>query len=441
MAVAAADVHETLGRWILAHGMPIVWDIDKSQGAYLHDGKSGIDYLDFFSFFSTRALSFNHPRLVEPEVTARLARVARQRPSNCDLYSEPYASFVDKLGRVAFGGEFPHLFFIDGGGPAVDNAVKTAIDWKHRHNLAQGRVASGSQILHFRQAFHGRTGYALSLTDSHDSRKTQYFPTFPWPRVTNPKMRFPFDGPAAKDVAALEAVAEAEILAAFDAHPHDIAAVIIETIQGEGGDNYFRTEFLRALRRICDERQALLIFDEVQTGFGASGQWWDWQNHAVKPDVVVFGKKSQVCGLAAGARLDEVDSVFKVPSRISSTWEGNLVDMVRAELIIDVVVEEDLLVHTRRMGDYLGKVLRDLATMHPEMSGVRFRGALAAFDLPSGAERDRVVGACFEEQLLVVPGGERSVRLRPSLDIGADAVGRCAAQLEAAIQRAYGKSR
>lgn len=441
MAVAAADVHATLGRWILAHGMPIVWDIDKSQGSYLRDGKSDIDYLDFFGFFSTRALSFNHPRLLDLEFSAQLARVARQRPSNCDLYSEPYASFVDKFGRIAMGGEFAHLFFVDGGGPAVDNAVKTAIDWKHRHNLAHGRGAKGSQILHFRQAFHGRTGYALSLTDSHDSRKTQYFPMFAWPRVTNPKMRFPFDAQAAQDVQTLEAMARAEIVAAFEAQADDIAAIIVETIQGEGGDNYFRTEFLATLRRLCDERDALLIFDEVQTGFGSSGEWWDWQNHKVKPDIVVFGKKSQVCGIAAGTRLDEVDSVFKVASRISSTWEGNLVDMVRAERIIDVVVEEGLLLHTRRMGEYLAKLLRDLSGQHPEMSGVRVRGALAAFDLPSGAERDRVLGACFEEQLLVLPGGERSIRLRPSLDVGPDAVGRAAAQLEAAIQRAYGKTR
>jgi len=441
MAVAASNVHATLGRWILAHGMPIVWDIDKSKGSYLHDAKSGIDYLDFFGFFATRTLAFNHPRLVEPAFTERLLRAARQRPSNCDLYSEPYASFVDKLGRVTLGDKLSHLFFIDGGGPAVDNAVKTAIDWKHRKNLANGRGERGSQMLHFRQAFHGRTGYALSLTDSHDSRKTQFFPKFAWPRVMNPTMRFPFDAAAERDVIEREAQSLAEIAAVFDAADHDIAGIIVEPIQGEGGDNYFRREFLQALRRVCDEREALLVFDEVQTGFGSSGSWWDWQNHGVVPDVMVFGKKTQVCGIAAGPRLDEVDSVFKVASRISSTWEGNLVDMVRADQMIDVIVEDDLLTHTRRMGEYLVKVLHDLSLTHPEMTAVRGRGALAAFDLPSAAERDRLVGACFEEQLLVVPGGTRSVRLRPSLDVHPDAIGRCAAQLESAIRRAYGKKR
>lgn len=437
MLMAAADVRGVLERWILANGMPLVCDLQKSHGSYLHDSSSGIDYLDFFGFVAARPLSFNHSGLRTPEFLERLTAIAIHKPTNCDIYTREYADFVDRFCSVALGGAFAHVFFIEGGGPAVDNAVKAAIDWKHHKNIAAGRGEMGSQILHFRQAFHGRTGYALSLTDSHDSRKTRFFPRFPWPRVLNPKMSFPFDADAEARVQALEAQAVAEIDAVFDKHTSDVAAIIIEPIQGEGGDNYFRTEFLRELRRIADEREALLIFDEVQTGFGASGAWWDWQHHGVQPDLMVFGKKTQVCGFAATSRIDEVDGVFKVGSRISSTFEGNLTDMVRCWRIIEIVENDGLLENARAMGAYLNKALCAVAENFPEMTAVRGRGLWAAFDLPTADMRNKLWEACFAEQLLLSRGGERAIRLRPALDVRADAIGRAAAQLEAALRRAF----
>jgi L-lysine 6-transaminase len=439
--VAPGDVHATLGKWILTDGLAVVCDLSRSDGAYLHDAKSGTDFLDFFGFFGSRPLSFNHPGMRQAEFQERLREVALYKPSNCDVYTEQYASFVDVFGCVVLGGAFDHLFFIVGGGAAVDNAVKAAIDWKHRKNIATGRGHKGNQVIHFAQGFHGRTGYALSLTESHDIRKTQYFPVFDWPRVLNPKKTFPFDERALADVEVREHKAISQVIEAFDRHPDDIAGVIIEPIQSEGGDNHFRSEFLQQLRRLCDEREALLIFDEVQTGFGATGAWWDWENHGVKPDLMVFGKKCQVCGVAATARLDEVDSVFSVPSRISSTFAGNLVDMVRCQRVVEIVQEQELLTNAANMGKYILHVLAGVADSHPEITGVRGRGVLAAFDVPTTEERDGLVSACYTEELLVLPCGERSIRLRPALDISADAIGRAGAQLEAAICRAYGKPR
>ncbi len=439
MTLPAASVHETLGKWLLADGMSVVFDGEKSRGQYLHDAKTGKDYLDFFGFFAARALAYNHPKLKEPDFVERMAIAATHKQSNCDLYSTNYASFVDSFATKALGGHFKHAFFIEGGSPANENALKTAFDWKVRKNLAAGRGEKGKQILHFRQAFHGRTGYALSITDSYDPRKTMYFPLWPWPRVTNPKMRFPFDKAAEADTLAAEKQSLKEIDEAFDKNPHDIAAIIIEPIQSEGGDNYFRSEFLRALRKVCDERECLLIFDEVQTGMGITGSWWDWQNHDVKPDLLTWGKKAQVCGFAATERIDEVDSVFKVASRISSTFEGNIVDMVRCQRIIEVIESDGLLDNARSMGKYQQKLLTELAASFPEISNVRGRGLLAAFDLPSTQERDKVVRSAFEEMLLILPCGTKSIRMRPALDVGADAIARCIAQLEAGFRRAYGR--
>lgn len=435
--VTAANAHEVLGKWILPSGMPLIWDPAKSHGPYLHCGKSGVDYLDLFSFFATRPLAFNHPKLTDPAFREKLGSLAAHKPSNCDVYTVEYAKFIDSMGRVAFGGEFEHIFVIEGGSPAVENALKTAMDWKHRRNLAAGKGPKGTEIAHFRECFHGRTGYCLSLTDSHDVRKTQYFPKFDWPRLSNPKLRFPFTEAALADVEEREMAALKELDAAFEQRQDQIAAVIIEPIQGEGGDNYFRSEFLRQLRKRCNEQEALLIFDEIQTGFGATGRWWDWQHHNVKPDIVVFGKKTQVCGFAATSRIDEIDSVFKVPSRISSTFEGSLVDMVRCQRIIEIIEEEDLLDNVASMGSYLLKLLHELAEGHRSLSNVRGRGLWAAMDLPTPDERDRLVQACFEEELLILPCGTHSVRVRPALDIEADALGRGVAQLEAGLRRAY----
>lgn len=438
--IDAIQVRATLSKWMLADGMPLVCDLKRSRGPYLYDATRDIEYLDFFSFFAARPLGFNHPGLHDPEFLERLQVAALHKPSNCDTYTVDYARFVDTFATVALEGAFPHVFFIDGGGPAVDNAVKAAIDWKHRKNIAAGKSPDqGNQIIHFRRAFHGRTGYALSLTDPFDLRKVQYFPTFPWPRITAPKMTFPFDDAACRDVEARERQAIDEIEAVLAKCPDDIAAIIIEPIQGEGGDNYFRSEFFVQLRTICDAHDVLLIFDEVQTGFGATGKWWDWQHHGVQPDLLVFGKKTQVCGFAATARMDEVDSVFKIGSRISSTFAGNLVDMVRCERVMEIIQAENLLDNAVIMGGYLQRVLHDLAASHSQITAVRGRGLFAAFDMPNTSERDALIRACFAEELLILPCGERSVRMRPALDIGADAIGRAAAQLEAGLRRTYGK--
>src|SRR5204862_7882687 len=124
-----------------------------------------------------------------------------------------------------------------------------------------------------------------------------------------------------KRVVADEAMAEKQILAAIAQRPNDIAAIIVEPIQGEGGDNHFRAEFFRMLRRVCNEHEMLLIFDEVQAGMGITGRMWCCQHFDVVPDMLCFGKKAQVCGVLAGPRLDEVaENVFRKPGRINSTW-------------------------------------------------------------------------------------------------------------------------
>jgi L-lysine 6-transaminase len=278
-------------------------------------------------------------------------------------------------------------------------------------------------VLHLRRAFHGRSGYTLSLTNT-DPVKTALFPTFDWPRIDVPAVHLH------ADVAAAEAVALEQARAAFAAHPHDIACFIAEPIQGEGGDNHLRPEFLRAMQALCHEHDALFVLDEVQTGGGMTGTPWAYQQLDVQPDVVAFGKKLQVCGIMAGGRVDEVpDNVFRVSSRINSTWGANLTDMVRSRRNLEVIERDGLV---ERAG-VLGKRLLDDLRAVPGISAVRGRGLFVAFDLPDPEERAAVLARLHAERVLVLGGGERSIRLRPALTIGEDELDLAVAAIAKAV--------
>jgi L-lysine 6-transaminase len=411
-------VFDALRPHMLVDGFHLVMDLEKSHGSWIVDARNGRQYLDFYTFFATAPLGHNHPRLREPGFERKLGAIAANKPANSDIYTTAFAEWVATFAAHAAPDYLPHLFWVDGGSLAVENALKAAFDWKVRKNLARGQGELGSKVLHFREAFHGRSGYALSLTNTADPRKHMYFPKFDWPRILNPKIGFPLDAASLEAVEAAEREAEAQILAALERHPQDIACLIIEPIQGEGGDNHFRPEFFRRLRELADQHEFLLVFDEVQTGFGATGRWWAHQHTDVRPDIIAFGKKSQCCGIAAGRRLDEVDSVFSVPSRINSTWGGNLVDMVRGTRIIEVMVEEDLIGHGARQGQRLLSGLLSLQRDFPEFVGnARGQGLFCAIDLASGELRTAVIARAQELGMIVLSTGHRGLRFRPALNL------------------------
>jgi len=429
-------VHDTLRRHLLAVGYPLVLDLEQSQGAFAVDELTRDKYLDFASFYGSNPLGYRHPKMLEPEVQARLAQAATFKVGNPDFYTAYYAEFVETLARTAAPPELPHYFFVEGGALAVENGMKAAFDWKVRKNLAAGRAAGGSQILHFEHAFHGRAGYTLSVTNT-DPTKTLHFPKFDWPRVPPPPMSFPLARHLA-DVVEAERASLAAVQRAFDERGHEIAAILIEPIQCEGGDQHFRPEFLAGLRRIADEREALLIFDEVQTGVGLTGAWWAFQKLGVQPDVLCFAKKMQVGGILVSPRIDEVDSVFAVPSRISSTWGGSLVDMVRATRILEIIEEDRLLENITLRGAELRRGLELLAERLPEVSNARGLGGLCAIDLPTTELRNRVVKRCFAEHLIILACGQRSIRFRPFLNIDSESVGECLVRLERAVRHVLG---
>ncbi|HKX46509.1 MAG TPA: aminotransferase class III-fold pyridoxal phosphate-dependent enzyme, partial [Planctomycetota bacterium] len=355
-----ARVHPTLKAHQLADGFPFVLDLERSHGVWLRDAVTGQEYLDCFTSFASWPIGYAHPGLADPAFRERLLAAALTNPANSDLFTTLQAEFVEAFATRVTPPGFPHHFWVSGGALAVENALKVAFDWKARKlgRTTMHEDVNDLVVLHFRQAFHGRSGYTLSLTNTLPD-KTGLFPKFDWPRVHNPAVVYDLDGRIANDVEAEEARACAEIEAAFAKHRRRVAAILIEPIQGEGGDNHFRPEFLRRLRDYADEGEALLVFDEVQTGFFGTGRPWAWQLLGTAPDVVAFGKKTQVCGLYASPRVDEVeDNVFRRPSRINSTWGGNLTDMVRCQRFIEIVERDRLADNTAERGRQLVAGLR-----------------------------------------------------------------------------------
>jgi L-lysine 6-transaminase len=431
--VTPEGVHDALGRHLLTGGFALVLDTTRSHGSRVVDARTGQPYLDLYSFFASAPLGLNPDGLADdPEFMALLAEVAANKPANSDIYTTHYAEFVETFARVLGDPALPHLFFIEGGALAVENALKCAFDWKSRHNEAHGRPRElGTKVLHLTRAFHGRTGYTMSLTNT-DPVKTDRYPKLDWPRIDVPAVVFPLEEHLA-EVEAAERHALDQARAAFAAHPHDIACFIAEPIQGEGGDNHMRPEFLQAVQQLCRDNDALFILDEVQTGVGLTGSTWAYQQLGLEPDIVAFAKKVQLGGIMAGRRVDDVaENVFAVPGRINSTWGGGLADMVRARRLLELIERDGLVARAAELGAVLLADLQRLGDAHPALvSNVRGRGLMCAFDLPDGQRRDDLIRRLYDdEQVLALGCGPSSIRFRPALSITRDELGEAVAAVD-----------
>ncbi len=420
MHINANKVREVLSNHILTDGFDIIFDNEQSEGSWFIDKRNGRRYIDLFSFFASSPVGFNHQRIRES--SEKLGKIAKHKPTNSDIYTETYAEFVQTFGEIGIPKSLPNAFFIEGGALAVENTLKAAFDWKVRKNLAKGKGELGSKIIHFRNAFHGRSGYTLSLTNT-DEQKIKYFPKFDWPRIDSPSIKFPLEDNLESIIEA-EKNAVSQIKKAITDFPDDIAAIIIEPIQSEGGDNHFRGEFFAELRTIADESEIMLIFDEVQTGVGLTGKFWAYENFVVQPDMISFGKKMQVCGFLSSKRLDEIEeNVLKSSDRLNSTFGGNIVDMARTIIYLEIIRDEGLVEKAELTGRHL---LYRIEALQDEFDGyisnARGRGLLCAFDLPSADDRDQIISKIMDNGALILGCGEKSIRFRPSLTISTDEI-------------------
>jgi len=405
-------LHDSVSKYILVDHFNLIYDIEKSHGNIIVDKITGREMLDAFSFIASNPIGHNHPGMFDAEFEKKLLRCARVNPTNSDILTEEYVEFVESFFNIAVPAYFRDSFFIAGGSLAVENSLKTAFDWKYKKLLERGIKINYNdlKIVHFKNAFHGRSGYSLSITNTADPRKYDLFPKFPsWPRFSAPSVHTKYlpEQQAERDLQFFNSMSDD-----IDRQGNECAAIIIEPIQGEGGDNHFTEQFHKNLRSLADKKELLLIYDEVQTGVGLTGKMWAHQHYNVVPDMICFGKKMQVCGILSGDRVREVkNNVFEEKSRINSTWGGNLVDMVRSQRYLEIIRDERLVENAEQVGNYL---LEGLGTLGVE--NARGRGLMCAFDVPTTKERDAVVKRCYENGLFILGSGTNSVRVRPSLN-------------------------
>jgi len=419
LSISPNEVQQTLSKHILADGFDLTFDMEKSNGVHIYDAKYNRTLLDFFTCFASVPLGYNHPKMVnDEEFKKNLMLAALTNPSNSDIYTTQYAQFVETFSRVGIPEYLPHAFFIAGGSLAIENALKVAMDWKVQKNFQKGYTKErGFKVIHFEKAFHGRSGYTLSLTNTLPD-KTKWFAKFDWPRVSFPSMQFPYTDEGYEDLKRREALSLAQIKQAFIDNKDDVCAIIIEPIQSEGGDNHVRPEYLQELRKLCDENECFLIYDEVQTGVGLTGKFWCHEHfgEGARPDILAFGKKMQVCGILVGKKVDEIETnVFNIPSRINSTWGGNLVDMVRCSKALEIIEEDNLLNNATVVGSYLKQRLMKISESNDKVTNVRGRGLLTAFDFPSKDIRDKFIQRGMDQNVMFLGCGNHTIRFRPAL--------------------------
>src|SRR5437899_2219344 len=240
LGVPPVEVIAELEKHILVDGFKLIFDLDKSHGSRFVDAATGREWIDLYAFYASQPVGFNHPYFDRQEVREDLLAAAKVKVANADVYTVQFATFVNTFAEVMGLRPMERFFFIEGGAAAVENALKAAMDWKVRKNLSAGLGERGTEIMHFERAFHGRSGYTMSLTNT-EPRKVAYFAKFPWPRIISPIIDFSLAEPArTQKVAEKERLAEAQMREVLKRKSQDTAAIIIEPIQGEGGDNHFR---------------------------------------------------------------------------------------------------------------------------------------------------------------------------------------------------------
>lgn len=387
------NTYETLSKYVLTDKSNITIDLDKSHGSWLVDD-TGRERLDLFSQYASQPLGWNHPKVkLQKE---RLYQVVEHNISNPDFNTPQYVKFVETF--ASFAPDFQHFFFISGGTLGVENAIKAACDYKMKKNKWNEDKISELDVIHFKNAFHGRSGYTLSTTNT-SPEKYLGFPKFAWSR---------FDTPTKDN--------EQEILDQIQKTLNKnlgVACILAETIQGEGGDYHFTKSFMQGLRKLSWAYEVMLILDEVQCGMSITGKKWAYEHLDITPDLIAFSKKAQVAGCASTKKIDEIpDNVFKAKSRISSTWGGNLVDMVRSTIFMEIIKEDKLTENAAEVGSYFQNKLSQLG-----LQNLRGKGFMIAFDLPNREDRDNFLKK-INDHAVVIKCGEKSIRLRPHLTFG-----------------------
>jgi predicted acetylornithine/succinylornithine family transaminase len=352
----------------------------KGEGCYVYDA-DGNKILDMFPGWAVSGIGHCHPKVVE----AVRKQVGELIHIDNTFYSEPQGVLAKLLSERAFGGK---CFFCNSGAEANEAALKLA-----RLHTAQGKY----KFITAEGSFHGRT-FATVTATAQPKYHEGFLPLLPG------FVYIPFN-----DVAALKA-----------AFSDEVAAVMVEPIQGEGGINVATPEFLAAIRELCDQHEALMILDEVQTGIGRTGKWFGYQHFDVEPDIITMAK-TLGGGTAIGAMMAKPEiAASLVPGKHASTFGGNCLACAAAIATIEAIDEGHLLEHTVQMGRYAQDKLVRLKDKHPIIDHVRGKGLMIGIQLAGlGAT---IVAKCLEKGLRINCTHDTVIRFMPPMIVTAEQI-------------------
>jgi len=351
----------------------ITIDFNKSYGSYLFDRKTNHAFLDLFSMFSSLPLGYNHP-IFDESFDQKIRPISHLRMSNNLFHSQELIDFERKFQEISF---HDNLHLCSTGALAVETALKCAFEYAKKPN---------SLVVGLKNSFHGINSWGF-ITDSgiaSVNERVKFYPKNNWKNIEINK-----------------------IFSYINTNSSQISSVIVEPIQCTAGDIYIDVKKLKEIELLCKRKNICFIVDEIQTGFGVTGEYWYSQKIGLEPDIIVFGKKSQICGVMVNDKYSEaIRSQYR---KLEVTFDGELIDAVRAEYILNAI-EKDLL---------LENVIEKSEILRAELSSMfdnyRSVGHLVAFDFSNKKKRDDFVNISYSNFILINPTSDRSVRLRPNL--------------------------
>jgi 4-aminobutyrate aminotransferase len=404
MVQAALDPNTLIPR-VVGRYSPVT--VDRGEGIYIWDIQ-GNRWTDFTSGIAVTNTGHCHPRVVAAiqEQAAKIIHAQQNIFAHEPMMKAAAAlteTLPDRLNQV---------FWANSGAEAIEGAIKLAKVATHR-----------SAIIAFRGAFHGRTHAAMSVTSSRAKVRGHYEPLLagmyfaPYPYL----FRSPYKGnPEDADLAYLD---ELEHLFETMVMPDDVAAILVETIAGEGGYMVPTTRWFQRVREICDQYGIMLIVDEIQTGVGRTGKMWAFEHFGIEPDIMTVAK-----GIASGLPVSAVVSDKKImdnwaPGSHGGTYGGNAVGTAAAYATLQVMKDENLAGNAAVMGAVLKAGLEEIQARNPVIGDVRGKGLMLAteFVKPDGAPNPeavaKVIQRCQDEKVLLLNCGtwDQAVRIIPPL--------------------------
>jgi len=348
-------------------------DFKKSKGSFLYDKNTGEEFLDLFSMFSSLPLGYNNP-IFDSSFDKKIKYISRLRMSNNLFQSEEFETFEEKFKEVSF---HQNLHFSSTGALAVESAIKCGFEYKRD---------SESIVYSVSNSFHGINGWGFATDPNIISVKNRVinYPRNNWKQLSLDDL-----------INHLENIKE------------NISSVIVEPIQCTSGDIYLNVEKLKIIQKLCNKNDICFIVDEIQTGFGVTGEMWYSEIIGLNPDIIIFGKKSQICGIMANDKYSE--AIHSKYRKLEVTFDGDLIDAIRAEYIIKAIETYSLFESVKNNSTILRNELSD------KFKNYRSIGYLIALDFERKSDRDSFVDRSFNNRLLVNPTGDKSIRIRPNL--------------------------